>query len=139
MIELEGLSESGKRLIRPIDADDDSHAITSAVSRSKKRMWRGPERKHARRFSHIAADTPSPLFKDKVVHFFIPAVDGDIQATGFRPGREVAGTGHFQHRIATRSDLGYLREEMSACDLLILIKEVLPDLAEIVLLERVVV
>jgi len=54
-------------------------------------------------------------------------------------GREMAGAGDLQHRIATRSHLGHLREEMGARNLLILIKEVFPDFTEIILLEPVVV
>src|SRR5574337_1487021 len=102
-------------------------------------MWSGAERKQARRFADIAANAPSSVFEYDIMYFFIPAVDGNVQTAGLRPGPEMAGTGDFQHRIATRSDLGHLREEMGARDLLILIKQIFPDFSNIVFLETMVV
>ena len=102
-------------------------------------MRRGAEWKHAWRFAHIAANAPRPLFEDEVMYFLMPAVDGNIQTTGCRFSPEMTGTGYFQRHTPARSDLGCLREEMGARNLLILIKEVFPYLTEIVFESAVVI
>lgn len=69
----------------------------------------------------------------------MPAVDGDIQPAGYGHSPQMAGARDFQHGVVPRSDVRDFGKEMCAGNLFVFVEQVLPDFADVILLEAMIV